>query len=522
MPMSADLTGATRHAALQRLAAERYDVIVVGGGVTGAGVALDAASRGLRTVLVERDDLAMGTSRWSSKLVHGGLRYLAKGDLAVAWESARERHHLLTRIAPHLVRPVPFLIPLDATTRPALAALLAAGIHAGDLLRVAALTPGSALPRPRRIGTTEALALAPGLTTDGLRGAILYLDGQLEDDARLVVGLARTAAAHGADIVTRCAASDLTADCVQLTDLLTGQTLTARGMVVNATGVWAADHAPGLAMTASRGSHLVVRAASLGWPRAVVSTAVPGHFGRFVFAIPHADGLVHIGLTDEPAPGVDGIAPAVPDADETFLLETMSRAFARRLTPADVVGRYAGLRPLVSAAGGGTADISRRHLLLTPDGGPVTIAGGKLTTYRVMARDAVDAVARRLGSAAPSRTADLPLLGAASAAKLRSVAAPPELVRRYGTLAPDVQALAALDPWLAAPVLPGRSTIAAELVYGVLAEGALTAEDLVERRTRLSLVDADRAVALAAAHRALDWAASTHGRLSAARPLARP
>ncbi len=506
--MSAHLTAATRSAALRRLAEQRYDVIVVGGGVTGAGVALDAASRGLRTALVERDDLAMGTSRWSSKLVHGGLRYLARGDVAVAWESARERHHLLTRIAPHLVRPVPFLVPLDAATPPPMAAVLQAGIHAGDLLRVAALTPRSALPRPRRIGTTEALALAPGLSTDGLRGAILYLDGQLDDDARLVIDLARTAAAHGADIVTRCAASALTADSVRLTDGLTGESFTARGMVVNATGVWAAEHAPGLTMTASRGSHLVVRAASLGWPRAVVSTAVPGHFGRFVFAIPHADGLVHIGLTDEPAPGADGIAPDVPSADETFLLGTMSRAFARRLTPADVIGRYAGLRPLVSASGGGTADISRRHLLLTPDGGPVTIAGGKLTTYRVMARDAVDAVAGRLGSDAPSRTSTLPLLGAASAAELRTVSASPDLVRRYGTMASEVQSLARLEPWLASPVVQGRSTIAAELAYGVLAEGALTAADLVERRTRLSLVDADRPTALDVARRVLDWATS--------------
>jgi glycerol-3-phosphate dehydrogenase len=279
-------------------------------------------------------------------------------------------------------------------------------------------------------------------------------------------------------------------------------------MVVNATGIWAAEHAPGLTMTASRGSHLVLRAASLGWPRAVVSTAVPGHFGRFVFAIPHTDGLVHIGLTDEPAPGADGVAPAVPTADETFLLETMSRAFARRLTPADVVGRYAGLRPLVSAGGGGTADISRRHLLLTPDGGPLTIAGGKLTTYRLMARDAVDAVARRLGTDSPSRTATLPLLGAASAAELRTVPASPDLVRRYGTLASEVAALAQREPWLASPVVPGRSTIAAEFAYGVLAEGALTAEDLVERRTRLSLVDADRPIALDVARRVLDWATS--------------
>ncbi len=500
------LTTATRRAALQRLAEERYDLIVVGGGITGVGVALDAASRGLRTALVERGDLASGTSRWSSKLVHGGLRYLASGQLGVAWESALERHRLLTIIAPHLVRPVPFLVPLDEHTGPVVGAVLDVGIRAGDALRVGARTPHALLPRPRRVGATEARALAPALRSAGLRGGILYLDGQLEDDARLVVTVARTAAAYGADIVTRCAASHLTARSVTLTDHLTGESFVARGHVVNATGVWAGEHEPSLRVTPSRGSHIVVRAAALGWPRAVVATPVPGSIGRFVFAIPQPDGLVVVGLTDEPAPGVDGVEPPVPDTDERFLLQVLSRALDHPLTSSDVVGRFAGLRPLIASGDGPTADVSRRHLLLTADGGPVTIAGGKLTTYRVMARDAVDAVVARMGTDLRCRTADLPLLGAASRADLAAIAAPEQLVRRFGRLASEVAALADVAPELAGPVVPGRTTLGVELLYGALAEGALTADDLLARRTRLSLVEGDAQVARPMAERALELA----------------
>ena len=500
------LSASSRDGALARLAEQRYDVIVIGGGVTGAGVAVDAASRGLKTALVERADLASGTSRWSSKLIHGGLRYLARGDLAVAWESARERHLLMTRIAPHLVRPVPFLVPLDAATSRASGRLAEVGIHLGDALRVAAGTPGRTLPRPRRIGATEALALAPGLRREGLRGAVLYLDGQVEDDARLVVSLARTAASLGADIVTHCAATALTADSVVLTDALGDGSFVARGHIVNATGVWAGEHEPALSLTASRGSHLVLRSADLGWPRAVVTAPVPGHFGRYVFALPQPDGLVYLGLTDEPVSGVDPTAPPVPPEDEAFLLRTINAAMQRQLTSTDVVGRFAGLRPLVSGRGDGTADISRRHLLLDDPDRPVTIAGGKMTTYRVMAADAVDAVCRRMGVARACSTARLPLLGAGTAAELASLAAPARFVRRYGALAPELVALTRARPELGDQVLPDQPTTWAELVYGALAEGGLTAADLVERRTRIALVEATRDQALAAGERALEQA----------------
>lgn len=505
---AASLNRQSRARALQRLAEERYDVIVVGGGVTGAGVALDAASRGLRTALVERVDLAAGTSRWSSKLVHGGLRYLARGDVGIAWESARERHVLMTRVAPHLTRAAANLVPLDAAT-PAPAGLFAeSGIRLADVLRRAAGTSRRLLPRPSRVSAAEALALAPGLRRRDLRGALLYWDGQLEDDARLVTALARTAAAHGADIVTRCAASGFTERGLTLRDELTGETFTARGLPVNATGVWAGHHEPAVDVVPSRGSHVVVRAAALGHPSAIVTAPVPGHFGRYVFAMPRPDGLVIIGLTDETAPGVDGIAPAVPQADERFLLETLNQVLDRPLQPADVVGRYAGLRPLVRARRATqTADLSRRHLLVDEPGQPVTITGGKLTTYRQMAQDAVDAVCRRAGSRAPARTRSIPLVGAAPRDVLDRVAAPTRLVRRYGLEAVDVAALGRAHPDLLVPVSDSCPTLGTEFLFGALHEGALTVEDLVERRTRVSLDETAVPAAQTLAQRALDRAA---------------
>jgi glycerol-3-phosphate dehydrogenase len=502
------LNARSRARALDRLASESYDVIVVGGGVTGAGVALDAASRGLRTALVERVDLAAGTSRWSSKLVHGGLRYLAKGDVGIAWESARERHLLMTKIAPHLTRAAANVVPLDESTPRATGLVAESGMRLADALRCAAGTSHRLLPRPSRINAAEALVLAPHLRRQGLRGALLYWDGQLEDDARLVTALARTAAAHGADIVTRCAASDLTDQGLTLRDELTGETFTARGLPVNATGVWAGEHEPAVHVVPSRGSHVVVRSEALGEPKAIVTAPVPDHFGRYVFAMPQPDGLVIIGLTDEPAPGVDGIAPPVPEADERFLLETLNHVLDRPLHPADVVGRFAGLRPLVQPGGSGeTADVSRRHLLVDEPGRAVTITGGKLTTYRQMAQETVDAVCRRLGSGAPARTPSLPLVGAAPRDVLSRVAAPSRLVRRYGLEAVDVAALGRTHPDLLVPVSDSCPTLGVEFLFGALHEGALTVEDLVERRTRTSLDEAALPGARALAQQALDRAA---------------
>jgi glycerol-3-phosphate dehydrogenase len=367
--------------------------------------------------------------------------------------------------------------------------------------------------------------LAPSVRRDGLRGGLLSWDGQLEDDARLVVSVARTAAAHGARILTRCRVVELHADGAVVRDELTGELASVRARaVINATGVWAGTLVPGLNLRPSRGTHLVLRASSLGDLSTAISTPVPGETSRYVFALPQRgsapqqdvaeaepvgtqaswrdpprDGLVYVGLTDEP---VDGPVPDVPqatDGDIDFLLEVISSVMQSPVTRADVVGAFAGLRPLVDA-GGRTADLSRRHVVVTSPQGVVSVFGGKLTTYRRMAQDAVDAVVRQRGlSAGPCRTTNLPLVGSAPPARLATVAAPRRLVERYGTEAPDV----AKDLSLLRPVALGCDSTLAELAWGVTHEGALDVDDLLDRRTRVGLVPADRAAAVAAAHEAL-------------------
>ncbi|MGZ4436670.1 MAG: glycerol-3-phosphate dehydrogenase/oxidase [Nocardioidaceae bacterium] len=492
------------------------DVLVVGLGVTGAGVALDAASRGLDVVAVDAHDLAFGTSRWSSKLVHGGLRYLASGQLGVAHESAVERGILMTRTAPHLTHPLPMLVPLVPMVSRGQAVLTRTALTAGDLLRAGARTPRGVLPRPRRLSRTETAALAPGLRGRGLRGGLLSWDGQLEDDARLVVTLARTAAAHGARVLTHVRALELSGDGATVRDETTGTTGRIRARsVVNAAGVWAGDLVEEVALRPSRGTHLVLRGEVLPGLRVAVMAPVPGESNRFVFALPQPEGTVYVGLTDEP---VDGPVPDVPEPTESeigFLLDVISAVFEQPLRREDVVGAFAGLRPLLAAADGDarTSDLSRRHAVLTSRTGVVTVVGGKLTTYRRMAQDAVDAaVAGARLPAGPCRTTRLPLLGAASPEALRLVEAPARLVRRYGTEAGAVLASARhvsglADDELLAPIADGVPTTLAELLWGVTHEGALDVDDLLDRRVRVGLVPADRAVSRPAAERALRLAA---------------
>ncbi|AXB45433.1 glycerol-3-phosphate dehydrogenase/oxidase [Amycolatopsis albispora] len=489
----ASLNAARREADLARVAGgERFDLAVVGGGVTGAGIALDAAARGLSVVLLEADDLAFGTSRWSSKLVHGGLRYLAKGDFALAHESAVERGIMMTVTAPHLTRTLPQLFPLHTTTSRAQQGVIAAGLQAGDVLRRVTRTPGRVLPRPRTITRHEALALAPGLRRNGLRGALLSFDGALTDDARLVVALARTAASHGARILTRVRATKLLADRVQATDELSGQTLEVQArQVINATGVWAGELVDSVRLRPSRGSHLILRGAAAGTSVSSVMIGVPGETNRFVFLLPQPDGNVYLGLTDEPVDGPVPAVPTVPESDVDFLLEVASSALARRLTTDDVIGRFAGLRPLVSG-GGRSADLSRKHAVLRSPDGVLTVVGGKLTTYRRMAADAVDAAGLPAG---PSTTDKLPLVGAAPRARLSTVDAPRRLILKYGTEAPRIAAIGELDPALAEPVFDGSEITGAEVVWAVRHEGALDVDDVLERRTRLGLVPADAAAA---------------------------
>jgi glycerol-3-phosphate dehydrogenase len=504
------LSAARRIADLEALrgASEPLDLLVVGGGVTGAGVALDAASRGLKVALVERRDLAWGTSRWSSKLVHGGLRYLAQGAWRVAMESARERHVLLTRTAPHLVRPIVQAIPLTPRVDGRLERETRIGLAMGDVLRRAAGTRASELPRARKVDADALLRQAPGVARAGLRGGLVSHDAQLEDDARLVVALARTAAAHGARIVTRCAAVQLAGDGARLRDELSGEgfDVCARA-VVNATGVWAGELVDGLRLRPSRGTHLVIPLDRLGGLTGQVTVPVPGERHRWVFAIAQRSGVAYVGLTDEDAPGPIPDVPEAPEADVDFLLSTMSATLDMPLGRDDVAGTYAGLRPLVEGDAGRTADLSRRHAIIRGEGGLVSVVGGKLTTYRRMAQDAVDAAVAAAGladRAGACRTRDLPLVGAAPRDALAAVPAPRRLVERHGTEAPAVLARAGGDPELLAPVVPGVDVLAVEVLHAAAAEGALDAGDVLDRRTRIGLVAADRERALPVVQALLD------------------
>ncbi|WP_137160350.1 glycerol-3-phosphate dehydrogenase/oxidase [Blastococcus sp. CCUG 61487] len=496
--MIGSLSAGQRARDLAEAAGALVDVVVVGGGVTGAGVALDAAARGLSVVLLERTDLAAGTSRWSSKLVHGGLRYLAHGEIGLARESARERAVLMGTTAPHLVRRLPFLIP-DAAGRD-VSALGEVGGRLGDLVRVSVMGGRGSLPGTRRVSADDVARLVPAVRPG--RGGVVFWDGQLSDDARLVIALARTAAAYGARVltgatVTAVGGADVHAD-------VDGEAVTLRArVVVNAAGVWSQRLAPGIRLVPSRGSHLVLRGERLGSPSAALTVPLPGSRSRYVFALPQADGLVYLGITDEPVEGpVPDEDPQPSDAEVQQLLDTVNQVLEQPLTRDDVVGRYAGYRPLVlpesagTGPGDATADLSRKHLL-SWDGPVLTVVGGKLTTYRAMAEETVDAVVARLGRAARATTGRLALIGAAPRPALERILASPRLVARYGTEAPEVEALGA------DLVVPGRPETVGELRFGVRHEGARTVDDLLDRRTRIGLVPEDRARAVPVAERVL-------------------
>src|SRR5699024_4316553 len=293
---------------------------------TGAGIALDAASRGLDVTLVDAHDLAFGTSRWSSKLAHGGLRYLTSGNVGIAHRSARERGILMERTAPHLVHALPQVVPVMGKIRP-LSLLPRVGFIAGDVLRMLAGTSSRTLPRSRTVSAAKVAELAAAARAGDVRFGFVNHDGQLVDDARLVVALARTAAGHGAKALTKVRATDATGTGATLTDELTGESVTVRAKaVVNATGVWAGDLADGISVRPSRGTHLVVDAAKLGNPTGSLTVAIPGSVNRFCFVLPAQLGRVYIGLTDEPAPGPIPDVPEAPEEDVDFLLGVINQA----------------------------------------------------------------------------------------------------------------------------------------------------------------------------------------------------
>ncbi|MCK2036890.1 glycerol-3-phosphate dehydrogenase/oxidase [Microbacterium sp. SSW1-49] len=466
----AALNAERRRIEIERSAEETVDMLVIGGGITGAGVALDAAARGLRVTLVESEDLAFGTSRFSSKLVHGGLRYLATGDVATARESAIERHQLMTTIAPHLIRPLAQVLPFSPGVSIRQRAAGAVGMAMGDLLRLHARTRRSVLPGPRPASSRTILRLAPAVSPHGLRGGMLSYDGQLIDDARLVVTVARTAAALGARVLTRVRALSLRSDGAVVEDAITGERWDIRARsVVNATGVWAGSLDGSISVRPSRGTHIVLDAADLGDPHAALTIPLEGSISRYIFALPQQLGRVIVGITDEDAPGPIPRVAAPTEREVVFLLANLNRVLAAPIGREQVRGAFAGLRPLVDSGAASTADVSRRHLVATSDAGFVTVLGGKLTTYRRMAEDAVDHIVTERGLSAPaSTTTTLPLV-------------------RDG----DVVGRSLRDDG-STFVADGIPVARAAVEFAVREELALTAEDVLDRRTRIGLVPDDR------------------------------
>jgi glycerol-3-phosphate dehydrogenase len=532
------------------------DLLVVGGGVVGCGAALDAAARGLRVGLVEAGDLAVGTSSRSSRLAHGGLRYLEQGEFALVHEALTERGLLLDRLAPHLVRPVPFLFPVTGGVQRSYAG---AGVQLYDLLsRIGAY--GGTMPRPRTLSRAAMHGLAPGLRVEATAGAVRFHDAQI-DDARHTLALARTAASLGAAVATGVRVVDLVripdmpappegthaphlgalhlpevhlpgahhqaggevSDGVAdgsamrvsgavLRDGATGEQVVVHARVVlSAAGVWtdelvamATGSEPGRAVRRSKGVHLVI-------PRSTFqsSTAVIARTPHSVlFLLPWSEHWL-VGTTDT---DYDGSleSPGVTIEDVDYLLGQANRWLARPLDLSDVVGVFAGLRPLLSSGQGDTTELSREHAVMRPVPGFVAIAGGKYTTYRAMARDAVDAIAEQLPGEVPGCTTDeIPLVGAEGyraqwAARVRrartsglDVVAVERLLRRHGDRTEDVLALVAADPALGRPLHAHGRVIRAEAIVAARDEGARSLADILVRRTRLAVQTRDRALSCA-------------------------
>ena len=492
---------------LERLEAEDFDVLVVGGGITGAGTALDAATRGLRTALIERDDWASGTSSKSSKLVHGGLRYL-KDDPRLVKEALRERHRL-HRNAPHLVGVLPFMIPIltkDGVVSRKIARAM------GSMMWMYDVAGGWRIGKfHRRLRANAAFAHLPTMPRERLAAGYLYYDAAA-DDARVVLTIVRTAAVHGAVTANRCAvvemlkgADGMVCGAVVEAD---GRRFTVRARsVVNAAGVWA-DDVRALdegtnpdTIRPAKGVHIVVPWEKVRNDIAVV-IPVPKD-KRSLFLVPwgpRSDGTfehAYVGTTDT---DYDGplIDPQCTADDIAYVLRALNASVTTGVTADDITGVWAGLRPLVKAASSGrTADLSRHHALHTSDSGVISITGGKLTTYREMAQDTVDAVTKQLGSTAPCRTEKLPLLGAKGHQVHPAGSTAAHLAGRFGSLSAEVQALITADPLLGEPLVPGMPYLRAEAVYAVRHEMALTLDDVLTRRTRARLHD--RAATLAAA-----------------------
>lgn len=520
----ARLSSSDRERDLERLRDEVFDLVVVGGGVTGAGIALDAATRGLSVALLEQRDLSAGTSSRSSKLIHGGLRYLEQLHFRLVREALRERRILLERLAPHLVKPVSFLLPLTRRGWDR--------FHVGlGLLLYDRLGGARHLPPHRHLTRRGALKVAPALRRDALVGAVRYWDAQV-DDARFTVTLARTAATYGATVVTSARVTAFLREAshvvgVRVCDAETGSQLEVSArQVVNATGVWAEEleNLAGRSSTRVRGSkgiHLVVPRDRIHADSGIVARTSTS----FLFVVPWGRHWL-IGTTDTDW-NLDKAHPAASALDIQYLLDRVNLLLAVPLTHADIKGVYVGLRPLLHDESNAPARTSREHAVRQMIPGLHTIAGGKYTTYRVMAVDAVEAVARELHQhVPPSPTEHIALVGAEGHQALWNrrqsladeaglhVARVEHLLSRYGSVALELLQLISARPDLGDPLHGADEYLKAEALYAVSHEGALHLEDILTRRTRISIETWDRG--LEAAEEVaelvaplLDWDAET-------------
>ncbi len=502
MISASDNTSFDRITMLDRLAHEEFDIVVVGGGITGVGVALDAASRGLRTALVERDDFASGTSSKSSKLVHGGLRYLQQGEVRLVYEALHERQRL-RRNAPHLVSVMPFMIPI-LTKGGVVSRKIARAL--GSSMWMYDLTGGWRIGKlHKRLRKTAAFQHLPTMHADRLASAYLYYDASA-DDARLCLTVARTAADHGAAIANQCPVVRITKDSAGNANGVVvradDREITVRAeVVVNAAGVWA-DDVRALAeathpdsIRPAKGVHITVPWSKVRNDIAVIIPVPKDRRSLFVVPWgPNPDGTfqyTYVGTTDTDYDG-DSDDPQCTKDDIEYVLRALNAAVTTDITEADISGVWAGLRPLVkSVESGRTADLSRRHSITTNDARVISVTGGKLTTYREMAEDTVDAALLQLDRKARCRTKALKLVGAAGFKAGTPGSVDAHLASRHGGQATSVQALIAADPTLGAPLVEGLPYLRAEAIYAVRYEMAQSLDDILTRRTRARLFDRD-------------------------------